>query len=484
MPGPDALETRRTEKSLLDRALSLFTDVRAGEGATAVLMLINIFVLLICYSVIKTVREPLILLGGGAEVRSYAAAGQALLLMGFVPLYSWFASRVDRARLLVGRDAVLHRLHRAVRVCGGGPRAVCRRRLLHLGRHLQHVAGRAVLVVRQRHLPQGGRRPAVPDHRDRHDRRGAARIVGGGAAVSSRRASAEHPADFGSCCWRSAWSCTCWINRRDERRSQTPQPRMSSSGGFQLVLGNKYLRLIAVLIVLLNVVNTTGEYLISRLLTAHVKELAALDPAFNRQAFIGAYAGDYQFWVNVTAFLLQAFVTSRLVKYRGLAGVLLALPLIALGGYSIIAAGAGLGLVRWIKTAENATDYSIMNTARQLLWLPTTREEKYKAKQAIDTFFVRERRRAVGRRGVCRHGHPAPDRPAVRRDQHRPHAGLADDCGADRPSAVDAAAGADAPDGRRRGGPRVPRHRDAGVRTGDARRAARGRARREGDAPS
>ena len=46
-------------------------------------------------------------------------------------------------------------------------------------------------------------------------------------------------------------------------------------------------------------------------------------------------------------------------------------------------------MVRWIKTAENATDYSIMNTARQLLWLPTTREEKYKAKQAIDTFFVR-----------------------------------------------------------------------------------------------
>ncbi len=45
--------------------------------------------------------------------------------------------------------------------------------------------------------------------------------------------------------------------------------------------------------------------------------------------------------------------------------------------------------MRWIKTAENATDYSIMNTARQLLWLPTTREEKYKAKQAIDTFFVR-----------------------------------------------------------------------------------------------
>jgi hypothetical protein len=69
--------------------------------------------------------------------------------------------------------------------------------------------------------------------------------------------------------------------------------------------------------------------------------------------------------------------------------VLLALPLIALGGYAIIAAGVGFSAVRWIKTAENATDYSVMNTARQLLWVPTNREEKYKAKQAIDTFFVR-----------------------------------------------------------------------------------------------
>ena len=77
------------------------------------------------------------------------------------------------------------------------------------------------------------------------------------------------------------------------------------------------------------------------------------------------------------------------MKYRGLRGALLALPLIALGGYAIIAAGVGFSVVRWIKTAENATDYSIMNTARQLLWLPTTRDEKYKAKQAIDTFFVR-----------------------------------------------------------------------------------------------
>src|SRR4029453_6854168 len=89
-------------RSRIDRALSLFTDVRDGEGALALVMLANIFLLLVCYSLIKTVREPLILLGGGAELRSYAAAGQAIVLIAFVPLYSWLASRVDRTKLLVG----------------------------------------------------------------------------------------------------------------------------------------------------------------------------------------------------------------------------------------------------------------------------------------------------------------------------------------------------------------------------------------------
>jgi hypothetical protein len=48
------------ETTWIDHALSLVADVRAGEGLTAVLMLVNIFLLLISYSVIKTVREPLI----------------------------------------------------------------------------------------------------------------------------------------------------------------------------------------------------------------------------------------------------------------------------------------------------------------------------------------------------------------------------------------------------------------------------------------
>ena len=86
-------------KSWLDRVLSLATDVRPGEGFTALLLATNIFCFLALYSALKPVRSALILSESGAVAQSYAAAAQALLLLGIVPLYSSFASRVNRLRL-------------------------------------------------------------------------------------------------------------------------------------------------------------------------------------------------------------------------------------------------------------------------------------------------------------------------------------------------------------------------------------------------
>jgi AAA family ATP:ADP antiporter len=68
---------------------------------------------------------------------------------------------------------------------------------------------------------------------------------------------------------------------------------------------------------------------------------------------------------------------------------LMILPIISLGAYSLIVFYPVLQYIRWAKTAENSTDYSLNNTVRNMLFLPTTREQKYKAKQAIDSFFVR-----------------------------------------------------------------------------------------------
>jgi len=87
--------------------------------------------------------------------------------------------------------------------------------------------------------------------------------------------------------------------------------------------------------------------------------------------------------------LIQLFLVSRIFKYLGIRIAILILPIIAMGGYLLLAFYPVLGIVRWAKTAENATDYSLNNTVRHALFLPTNREEKYKAKQAIDSFFHR-----------------------------------------------------------------------------------------------
>jgi len=375
-------------KTRLDRTLSLLTDVRPGEGATALLMLINVFLLLICYSVIKTVREPLILLGGGAEVRSYAAAGQAVMLMGFVPLYSWFARKVNRAKLLVGVYLLfLVNIELfALGVAAGIP---------YIGVAFYIWVGIFNLSL----VAQFWAYANDIYTKDVGDRLFPMIVVGQtagapfGAYIAGHLFRAHVPAQavlqMSAGLLVAAVVVFLLVNARVKRHVRGEAPPLSGGGGFALVWKNPYLRAIAVMMILLNAVNTTGEYFVSHLVSSHAQAMAAADPSFDAQAYIGFFYGDYQFWVNVLAFVLQAFVASRLVKYQGLRGALLALPLIALGGYSVIAAGAGFALVRWIKTAENATDYSIMNTARQLLWLPTSTDEKYKAKQAIDGFFVR-----------------------------------------------------------------------------------------------
>jgi ATP:ADP antiporter, AAA family len=80
---------------------------------------------------------------------------------------------------------------------------------------------------------------------------------------------------------------------------------------------------------------------------------------------------------------------SRIAKRAGTRGILLALPLVAVGAYALVAVGAGVALFRWAKTAENAVDYSFMSTAKHVVWLPASRDEKFKAKQVVDTLFVR-----------------------------------------------------------------------------------------------
>jgi len=403
--NPATVDGKLTKPGWLDRLLGLFSEVHPGEGRRALLMLINVFLILVSYYIIKTVREPLILgtevpgflkalgIKGAAEVKTFASAGQALILMVFVPAYSWFASRVSRMKLIVGVTLffVANILAFAFAVHTG---------LAYIGVVFYIWVGFFSLSIIAQFWSFGN---------DIYNKDAGNRlfpVIGLGATAGSpvgawiakylfeAQVSPHQMLYLAAGLLFVTLILYLLVQREGDANAgaATTGPidePLGRRNAFLLVLGNRYILLIALLLIILNIVNTTGEYILSDLVVARASELVASGEAPDQGTFIGAFYGQYFFWVNVIAVLLQAFVASRLVKAFGLAGVLFALPIIALGAYGFIALGATIAIVRIAKTAENSTDYSLMNTAKQLLWLPTTREEKYKAKQAVDSFFVR-----------------------------------------------------------------------------------------------
>jgi len=87
--------------------------------------------------------------------------------------------------------------------------------------------------------------------------------------------------------------------------------------------------------------------------------------------------------------LLQAFFVSRLLRYGGFTALILATPIVSLVAYVSMTIAPAIGVIKAMKVAENASNYSINNTARHVLWLPATKQMLYQAKTVIDTLFVR-----------------------------------------------------------------------------------------------
>ena len=399
MPNPSL--PARERKTWLDRGLSVVTDVRAGEGVGALLLATNIFFLLAFYSVLKIIRDALILSEGGAELGSYSAAAQALLLLAIVPAYGAFASRVDRLRLVCGVTLFFasHLLIFWVLGVAGVRIGIS----FYIWAGIFNVVVIAQLWAFANDLYSSGRGKRLFPLINLGASLGA--VVGAGATtvafagigpVRLRLVAAAGLA--------ASIALTLWVNRRERRAGrdaaggQADQP-LGKAGGFQLVLAQRYLLLIALLILVLNTVNTLGGFLLNTLIRSEALSVVApgaadtaglsADQIAAFRGLIGTMSGGVQTAVNVLAFLFGAFLVSRVLKYVGVRGAMFVLPLVALASYSLIAFIPIFSIVRVAKILENSTDYSIQNTARHALFLPTSREAKYKAKQAIDTFFWR-----------------------------------------------------------------------------------------------
>ncbi len=163
---------------------------------------------------------------------------------------------------------------------------------------------------------------------------------------------------------------------------------LASTGALELLLRDRYLLLIALLVLLLNIVNNSGEFLLGKLVTADAIRVAGTNIGL-QEKIIGEFYGHYEVWYNSVALGLQMFAVSRIFRYAGVRGALFILPALAMGSYSFLLLLPVLPVIRWLKILENGADYSVQNTTMQALFLTTSREAKYKAKAAIDTFFKR-----------------------------------------------------------------------------------------------
>jgi AAA family ATP:ADP antiporter len=178
---------------------------------------------------------------------------------------------------------------------------------------------------------------------------------------------------------------------RDAAERRKAEEPLARTGGFQLVIRQRYLLYIGLLTLVLNYVNTNGEYVLGKTVSrmAHEAVAAGAASGLSEPQFIGAFYASFQFWQNLLGAFVQFFLVSRILKYLGVRAALFVMPLISLCGYTLLVAAPVLAYIRTVKILENATDYSLQNTVRRALFLRTSREAKYKALQAVETFFWR-----------------------------------------------------------------------------------------------
>ena len=405
----------------LARILHSIAPVRRNEVLTVVLLSLNVFVLLTCYYVLKVVREPLILLGGGAELKAYASAGQTLLLLGIVPAFGWLSGRVSRIRLMTTMQIIFIGCLVGFYVLAKAEAPIGLAFYLWLGIFNALVVSNFWSYANDLFTETEGKRlfgvigigasigailgafvPSALESVLGFDGLMMFAIVGLGASIVLYQFVEKregHKKDK--------------VAAEKAAKSDAPQDK---SGGFGLVMRDKYLRILAFMLLTATVINTSGEYVIgkmaserSEIYAAHVVDHAPEDaPAPARPAvkpdpkdphtiaikkaqgeYLNDFYSSYYTIVNIVSFLLQSLIVARLLTTFGIRKSLFIMPVIVLGGWAALILFTTMTTVRIEKTAENSLDYSLHNTLRQALFLPTSPEAKFKAKAAIDTFFFR-----------------------------------------------------------------------------------------------
>jgi AAA family ATP:ADP antiporter len=376
----------------LDSFISRFTVLLPGEGRSVLAFFTYALLMMLSYYILKTVREPLLLTGSSAEIKSYAYGAVALLLLFLVPLYGFVFRRTGKQQLTryITVFFLLNLL--AFYAMGRAGVDIGFAYYVWVGIFSVMITAQFWAFAADSYSNDSGKR-LFP-------------VIMVGATLGSLAAPSMSGALFATL---GPWNlllvaggllsitlfCVRWA-----RESVPPGSRSHGSypgakkdggwlGGFSLVFTDRYLFLLAMLILLLNWVNTTGEYLLAEIVVRHADALIASGADILKADYIAAFYGTFFFLVNLLTLLVQVFVVARVIRRIGVRGAILVLPVITLIGYSLVMFIPVFSVIRVAKIIENSTDYSLMNTARHALYLPLSAAKKYEGKTAIEGFFWR-----------------------------------------------------------------------------------------------
>ena len=149
--------------------------------------------------------------------------------------------------------------------------------------------------------------------------------------------------------------------------------------GVVRVVRSKYL-LYACLLMLLH--NLTATFLFNGLAVLVNEQIAGFD---ERTHFFGIV----DLVVQVSAFIFQFLVTSRLVTSLGMSRTLVMVPMMLAGGFIILGSAMGLVLFAAIQVAQRSMNYGVLGPTKEMLFTVVERETKYKSKNFIDTVVYR-----------------------------------------------------------------------------------------------
>ena len=376
-----------------ERLLGRVVPVRPGEGRVVALMFAKAFTLLFAYYLVKPVREALILTEANAEMRSYALALQAAVLMVLIPVYTAFFRRIFPHYYLVSLITAFLALNLPVFVlCALAGFSVGVEFFIWLGVFNVLIVAQFWALAADLFSVEAGERLFV--------------LIALGTSLGAWAGAVASKLLFPALGAYGLMLLTMGLllavipviplarravpaGSRAPVLPPHPEEIRGVWGGLRLVLRDRYLRLIALFVLLLNCVNSTGEYLLARVVREHARGLAASGEIADAGAWIGAFYGDYYAWVNLLGLVIQLFVVARIFRAIGVGGALVILPLVAAAGYGLLVFVPVFTAVRVVKMIENSLNYSLQNTARHALLLPTDEEAKYAGKTAIDTLFWR-----------------------------------------------------------------------------------------------